>query len=385
MGGVPLSCCIYNASGPKSGHVTDLTNVGASAAGAVLSKSATLVKQTGNPLPRLKKLPTGGDLCDGSINSEGLPNAGIDYYISDDVLRKVAETGKPYIVSLSGLTLADNLEMLTRVAAAAEKHPGLISALELNLACPNIPGKPTVALDFEQMEDVLKKVCAHKPFAACGVPLGVKLAPYFDAPHFDAAAAILNKHKGRLTFVVTMNTIGNCLVVDTETESALIAPKGGFGGVAGGFAKHMATANVKQLRQRLHDSIDVVGVGGVKSGADAFDLLLCGAAAVQTATTHWLEGPACFDRIAAELKALMKAKGYTTLGDFRGKLKPFSKENKPKFSAKSSSAAPRWTWAHKLLALVLPLFVLLLQREVKRAMRRTAGVSALAAGEECDD
>ena len=385
VGGVPLSCCIYNASGPKSGHVTDLTNVGASAAGAVLSKSATLVKQTGNPLPRLKKLPTGGDLCDGSINSEGLPNAGIDYYISDDVLRKVAETGKPYIVSLSGLTLADNLEMLTRVAAAAESHPGLISALELNLACPNIPGKPTVALDFEQMEDVLKKVCAHKPFAACGVPLGGKLAPYFDAPHFDAAAAILNKHKGRLTFVVTMNTIGNCLVVDTETESALIAPKGGFGGVAGGFAKHMATANVKQLRQRLHDSIDVVGVGGVKSGADAFDLLLCGAAAVQTATTHWLEGPACFDRIAAELKALMKAKGYTTLGDSRGKLKPFSKENKPKFSAKSSSAAPRWTWAHKLLALVLPLFVLLLQREVKRAMRRTAGVSALAAGEECDD
>ena len=51
VGGVPLSCCIYNASGPKSGHVTDLTNVGASAAGAVLSKSATLVKQTGNPLP----------------------------------------------------------------------------------------------------------------------------------------------------------------------------------------------------------------------------------------------------------------------------------------------------------------------------------------------
>ena len=49
----------------------------------------------------------------------------------------------------------------------------------------------------------------------------------------------------------------------------------------------------------------------MKSGADAFDLLLCGAAAVQTATTHWLEA-ACFDRIADELKALMKAKGYTT-------------------------------------------------------------------------
>jgi dihydroorotate dehydrogenase len=46
VAGVPLGCCVYNASGPKSGHVSDLVNVGSSAAGAVLSKSATLVKQT---------------------------------------------------------------------------------------------------------------------------------------------------------------------------------------------------------------------------------------------------------------------------------------------------------------------------------------------------
>ena len=44
-----------------------------------------------------------------------------------------------------------------------------------------------------------------------------------------------------------------------------------------------------------------------------------------------------------------------------------------------------WPAPCDVLALVLPLFVLLLQREVKRAMRRTAGVSALTAGEECDD
>ena len=32
----------------------------------------------------------------------GLPNAGIDYYISQPVLDGVSATGKPYIVSLSG-------------------------------------------------------------------------------------------------------------------------------------------------------------------------------------------------------------------------------------------------------------------------------------------
>lgn len=330
VGGVALECCIYNASGPKSGHVSDLTNVGKSRAGCVLSKSATLIKQTGNPLPRLKKVPLGnGAMCQGSINSEGLPNAGIEYYLSEQVLQSVSDTGTPYMVSLSGLSVADNLEMLGLVAQAAAKFSGKIAAVELNLACPNIPGKPTVALDFEQMKDVLKQVVGHKEFAASGIPLGVKLAPLYDAPHFDDVASIINSHKDRISFVVTTNTIGNCIYIDTETESARIAPKGGFGGLAGGFLKHIALANVAQLRKRLDSCIDLVGVGGVATGEDAFQLILCGADAVQTATQHWLEGPQCFYRIAEELSAIMAKKGYTSISDFKGKLKVFDKNNKP--------------------------------------------------------
>ena len=287
-------------------------------------------KQSGNPLPPLKKIPLNGKLCEGSINSEGLPNAGIDYYISDTVLDGVAATGKPYIVSLSGLKVEHNVEMLGRIVEAHGKAPKKIAGVELNLACPNIPGKPTVALDFEQMDDVLKQVLGHKGFEQSGLPLGIKLAPYFDGPHYDAAAAIINKHKSRIAYVVTMNTIGNCLVVDTDTESALISPKGGFGGIGGGFTKPIALANVYQLRQRLDPSIGLVGVGGVRTGEDAFQLILCGADAVQTATTHWLEGPACFDRIASELSAIMVKKGYNSISEFKGKMKPYDKTNKPK-------------------------------------------------------
>ena len=199
VGGISLECCVYNASGPKSGHVSDLANVGKSRSGAVLSKSATLEKQSGNPLPRLKKIPLGG-MCDGSINSEGLPNSGIDYYLSTAVLDGVAATGKPYIVSLSGLKVAHNVEMLGKIVTAHAAAPKNIAGVELNLACPNIPGKPTVALDFEQMDDVLNQVLGHKGFAQCGLPLGIKLAPYFDGPHYDQAAAIINKHKGRIAY-----------------------------------------------------------------------------------------------------------------------------------------------------------------------------------------
>jgi dihydroorotate dehydrogenase (fumarate) len=69
-----------------------------------------------------------------------------------------------------------------------------------------------------------------------------------------------------------------------------------------------------------------VGVGGVESGQDAFELILCGATAVQVGTCHWKEGSQCFDRICKELEQIMASKGYKSIDDFKGKLKEWSKE-----------------------------------------------------------
>ena len=111
VAGLDLSCCILNASGPKCGHISDLENIAKSRAGGIVSKSATLKSQSGNPLPRLRRLPN-----EGSINSEGLPNSGIDYYTNiQKVCEPLSKYNKPYIVSLSGLSLDDNLQMLKRV------------------------------------------------------------------------------------------------------------------------------------------------------------------------------------------------------------------------------------------------------------------------------
>jgi dihydroorotate dehydrogenase (fumarate) len=307
----------------------------------VLAKSATLVEQTGNPLPRYKEFPM-GEFCPASINSEGLPNAGINYYVSEEVVTGITGLNKPYFVSLSGLSLKDNLEMLDR----AMKVEG-ISSIELNLACPNIPGKPTMAYDFEQMDAVLEAVCAHPLFN--NKPLGVKLAPYFDIPHFQRAATILNKHP--IKYVVCTNTIGNALVVDGENEQAMIKPKGGFGGLGGGYVKPVALANVRQFSQLLRADIDVVGVGGVTSGMDAFELILCGAKAVQIGTKHWSEGASCFTRVAGELEAIMNRKGYKSIEDFRGKLKEYS------IAPKKKEKSVDYRLLFHLLLLLFPIVV----------------------------
>ena len=79
--------------------------------------------------------------------------------------------------------------------------------------------------------------------------------------------------------------------------------------------------------------IDVIGAGGVASGKDAFDMILCGAKAVQVGTCHWTEGPTCFDRISTELENIMRKKGYSSIDDFRGKLKTCPKGGVPKTKA----------------------------------------------------
>ena len=77
---IHLDTCIYNASGPRTGSIEALLKIAESRSGAILSKSATLIKQDGNSLPRfINKLNLGEDYCEGSFNSEGLPNLGIDY------------------------------------------------------------------------------------------------------------------------------------------------------------------------------------------------------------------------------------------------------------------------------------------------------------------
>jgi len=201
--------------------------------------------------------------------------------------------------------------------------------VELNLACPNIVGKPTIGYDFDQMEDVLAQVCSLPCFSGPSsplFPLGVKLPPYFDRPHFEMAAALLNRHKRVLGYAASINTIGNALVVDHRADMPAIRANGGYAGLSGPAVKYTALANVRQLRELLDPAIDVVGVGGVATGRDAFEMLLCGATAVQVGTCHWIEGPRCFSRIAEELQQIMEEKGYKKVDDFRGRLKEWSKE-----------------------------------------------------------
>lgn len=85
----------------------------------MLAESATLSSQKGNPLPRTWHHDSAQDSHAG-MNSEGLPNSGIDYYISTETIDETMSNGqvsKPYFVSISGNNVDDNMAMLNHIHA----------------------------------------------------------------------------------------------------------------------------------------------------------------------------------------------------------------------------------------------------------------------------
>ena len=299
---------LMNASGVHCMTTQELDELAHSEAGAFITKSCTINERKGNPEPRYFDVPLG------SINSMGLPNLGFSYYLEYALAyEKVQENqNQPLFFSIAGMSVQENLEMLEKI-----EKSGFNGITELNLSCPNVPGKPQLAYDFEATYETLKEV-----FSIFSKPLGIKLPPYFDFAHFDQMADILNQFP--LTYFNAINSVGNGLYIDTEQEAVVIKPKEGFGGIGGEYIKPTALANVRAFYTRLKPEIQIIGTGGIRTGQDAFEHLLCGASMLQIGTELHKEGPEIFSRIIKELTQIMSEKGYTSIDEFKGKLRTIS-------------------------------------------------------------
>lgn len=300
IAGVKFPGCLMNASGALCVTREELLALGRSRAGAIVTKSMTVEARQGNPLPRYYGFPGG------SINSMGLPNLG--YHAYAELIPELKRFGKPVIASIAGLC-EDDFSTIAQVINGAK--PDLV---EVNLSCPNIPGKPQIGYDADASERLMKRV--RKVIT---VPMGVKLPPYFDPAHHQLMGDVIGRCG--VDFLNLINSVGNGLVVNPETETVVIKPKGGFGGLGGSIIKPVALANVRAFWNYFQGKMPIIGTGGVISGVDAFEHVLCGASAVQIGTVLVEEGIGVFARLEQELAACLEKKGYKSVADGRGKLK----------------------------------------------------------------
>ncbi len=245
---------------------------------AFVTKTVTMAPRQGNPPPRL------WELAGGLINSIGLPNKGLTGYLEHD-LPFLANLPVPLIVNVMGFSRDEVAEL---VEAFAE-HPE-VSALELNVSCPNVETGLIMGADPAETARLISRV---RPLT--GKPLIVKLTPNASDPPSVAMAA----QDAGADAVSLINTVRG-MALDPKTGEPWLG--GGTGGTSGPAVRAIALAQVHSVAQAVE--IPIVGMGGVQSGRDALDLMRAGAHLVAVGTESFRD-PAAGLRVTSELSELL--------------------------------------------------------------------------------
>ena len=263
--------------------------------GAVVTKSVMTKPRHGRPTPRMAETPSG------MLNSIGLQGPGIDAFLANDIPWLLAQ-GSRVIVSIAGET-ADEYAVLARKVRATSG----ISALEVNISCPNVENRGLV---FATDRDVASRVIESVRKVIGGeIPILAKLTP--DVTNIsDVAKGVVDAGADGLALINTL--LG--MVINLDTMKPHLGGK--TGGLSGPAIRPVAVRAIYQVREAL-PQIPILGMGGVASGRDALELILAGASGVSVGTASF-GNPTAIISIQKELRDLLAQRGFTSLSQAVG-------------------------------------------------------------------
>ena len=292
VGSVTLPSPILTASG-TSGHGAELApyfDLGS--LGAVVVKSLAATAWEGNPPLRVHETTAG------MINSVGLQGPGVATWLERD-LPPLLDAGARVVASIWGRTVAE-YEAAARLLAAA---PPDVVAVEVNLSCPNTEASRDL---FAHSVDDTRAVMAVT--AACERPRWAKLSPNTNELVTIAEAA----RAGGAEAVTLVNTVLG-MAIDPETGAYRLGSGPRGGGLSGPAIHPIAVRAVHDVHAALPD-LPIVGGGGVASGADAAELVLAGASAVQVGTATFAD-PRAPAHVLRELEAWLSRRAARCIRD----------------------------------------------------------------------
>lgn len=279
------------ASGIRDVNAELLIRAAREGAGAVTSKSCSLLPRLGHPNPTV--IFHGGVM----LNAIGLSNPGVDAEILE--LKKAkAEAGVPVIASIFAHSVPEFYELAYKIS---EAEPDMI---EVNISCPNVSNEGKMfsacAPDAAEVAREVKK--------ATSIPISVKLSPNVS----DIAEIALAVEKAGADCITAINTIGG-MFIDPVARKPLLANK--VGGLSGSLIKPIALKAVYDIR-RSGVKIPVIGTGGVSGARDAAEMLCAGATAVGVGTAV-MGRDNFFAALAADLEKFMGENNFASLSDLR--------------------------------------------------------------------
>ncbi len=300
LGPLSLANPVLSASGTfgsgwEGRQFSDLGRVG-----GLVSKTVTCKPRPGNPPPRIVETPAG------MLNSIGLENKGVDYFVAETLprMRQIAADGKAahgtaprLVINIGGESIAEFVQLAERFSAAG------VDALEVNLSCPNVQeGKLLFSTDPRLTEAAVRAV---KQVAT--VPVFAKLSPNVT----DVVAIAKAAEQGGADGLTAINTLIG-MKVDWRKRRPVIAR--GIGGLSGPAIRPVAVRMVYEVARAVR--VPVIGVGGASCAEDVLEFVCAGASAVQIGTAMFTD-PALMVNVVDELQRLLAANG-ATIASLRG-------------------------------------------------------------------
>ena len=278
------------SSGKELAQFIDLREIG-----AVVTKSVMSKARHGRPTPRMAESPSG------MVNSIGLQGPGIDAFLAEDLPWLVSQKAR-VIVSIAGETVEEYATLARKVRSA----PG-ISALEVNISCPNVENRGMVfACDPEASRRVIDGV---RKTLGGELPIIAKLSP--DVTDLvSIAKGVVDSGADGLALINTVLS----MVINLDTMRPHLGGK--TGGLSGPAIRPIAVRAIYQVHEAM-PNIPILGMGGVSTGRDALELILAGAKGVSVGTASFAD-PAAIITIQNELKELLAARGFTSVAQAVG-------------------------------------------------------------------
>jgi dihydroorotate dehydrogenase (fumarate) len=270
LGGVALNSTVMNASGPHSAEKGELLELSARHNGAIVFKSCNIA---------------------GLETPDNLKNRGVEHFAA--IARELEPGGK----SIIGSVVGNSDDEIVKVATTLDRAG--VKIIELNLADDYVQNSVAPFANLERLKAIVGRVRGEVQAAlAVKVPPNLGMEPRAIAEVFESL---------RVAIAVCANDLPKDLEVDLAT------------GVAKG--ERRTLSQVHAFYQVSEGLLDVVAVGGINGGRDAYLAHLTGAKAVQVGSALIKEGAGALGRIDRELDALLSEHGKGAVAEIVGQLR----------------------------------------------------------------
>ncbi|WP_395670793.1 quinone-dependent dihydroorotate dehydrogenase [Phenylobacterium sp.] len=251
--------------------------------------------QVGNPRPRLFRLTEDRAV----INRMGFNNHGLEAFAG-----RLAKRG-PGVVGANIGANKDTEDRAADYVAGLTRLWGQASYFTINISSPNTPGLRALQTKAA-LEDLLGRLAeARDALPAQGAaPMFLKVAPDLEDGEVETIVDTCVVH-GLAGVIVSNTTISRPALRSKFRDEA--------GGLSGAPLTELSTQMLARFSQAAAGRLELIGAGGVGSGAEAYAKIRAGARAVQLYSALVYEGPGLVTRIKRDLAARLRADGFRSV------------------------------------------------------------------------